>query len=350
MKTLASLMRHHNNVQVRFISTIIFGMFFGILAGCQFPPFPSVESIPTQYEISSLQQTPPTPTGIITAPPTSTTTPAPTSKPTLNKNTPQITVTNSDPTSEPYDPFLKWPEVAGEEVIIHYDFSRMSVFDVKRFFETSGADFLVSENGLTWTTGGQQSESWIRPDPSIVNSIDDLRITNIMVYFSLHKTDNDNYQETHDNFFPESNMFIDFLCETGPESYIVARVSTGATKWRLSIDFEHDKQWDRPDNLATLEDESEMYYIELFSYNTSSRGEQSFYEKQILLEYDDSPLDFSRYISGLDQKQPNFSSSAKAWNNFDCSNPKFDKIGFWAKLQGGINVTIKDLYIVGTKK
>ena len=344
-------MQDIKKVQIELVRILLFGMWIGSFTSGCFPVSVNSTNVPDKTARVSPQHSTMAPADLITETPTPTNTWTPTAPlPLASADLQQDSLKNVSITPLPYDPFLEWPEVAGEEVIIHYDFSRMSVFDVKRFFETSSSNFEVSENGLTWTTGGQQSESWIKPDPSIVNSIDDLRITNIMVYFSLHKTDNDNYQETYDNYFPESNMFIDFLCENGPESYIVARVSTGATKWRLSIDFEQDKRWDRPDSLATLEDESEMYYIELFPYNTSSRGEQSFYGKEILLDFDDSPLDFSRYISGLDQKQPNFSSSAKAWNNFDCSNPKFDKIGFWAKLQGGINVTIKDLYIVGTKK
>lgn len=290
-------------------------------------------------------------TDLINLTPTSIKTPTPTFAPILNESTPQFFVTNSDLTSERYDPFLKWPEIAGEEVIIHYDFSRMSTSDVYRLFETSGSDLELDENGLVWITGGQQSQNWIRPDSSILNSIDNVSITKILIYYSLHKSDTVyDDKEVHYSFFPESSMFIDFSCEIGPKSDIIARVSTGATLWLLSMDFEPKQIWDSKTTLAKLEDQSETYFIELFPYNTSNKGEQSFFGKQILLEYDDSPLNFSGYISTLDDMKTSFTSSAKVWDNFDCSNPKLDKIGFFAKFESGYTVRLKNLYIIGTKK
>lgn len=321
----------------------------------------------------------PIPTFTTPPPPTSTQSPSPT-KPTPTSN----------PTNTPYDPFLKWSEEPNGEVEIHYDFSKMSEGEVSDYFEVNTKayigknpreivdgeyDYSIDSNGLHWNVERTNDENkhveltiWPRKD--ITNSISNVNINKIIVYYSLKEQEKDSDTEqlyglgNSEHIFYESNMYFHFSCFgkwNGNNVKFPARVLAGANKWLLSVDYQNDKDnedqeinntWTRLETISEKEYKNnwnERFFIALipFEFDVNYRDPRIL-GLDLLLRDSDKPITFS-----IDSESPEkeiITPTTRKWNNFNCLYPHLEYIGFWSELDSGIQATIHDIYILGTTK
>lgn len=337
---------------------LIFIMLTGLISGCV--SFTDNDTLTPSSKVSdNIIETTPQPsmekkTDLINTTPTATNTVTPTATfASIEGESQNNSVTDPDGIPEPYDPFLKWSDDAGEVIKIHYDFSKMSEYDVEKYLEINRSDYEASENGLIWKINKQEAELTIWPRKDILYSIDEVNISKIMVHYSMQKPEIDaDDDENLEVIFSESNMFFDFRCEKDAKSSYPARISAGAKYWLLSIDFENKNIFYIQSKLAELRtsDLGEMYFIELFPFKTNDEGIQDIYHEKIFLVEENSPFDLQKYINAFDNNKNIFPNYAHYWEGFDCYSPILDEIGFRSELESGIDATLLDIYIVGTKK
>lgn len=285
--------------------------------------------------------------------------------PNLSKTAPA-----SAPTSIPYDPFLKWSEQPDEEVEIHYDFSKMTKEEVKRYLEVNRNDFTVDSEGLHWVVDGkntntQNAELTLWPKKGIKNNIANINITKVVIYFSLIKPESYQYFDIIQNpdaTFPESTFFSQFEC-SGPIYPI--RILSGANKtWLHSINVDENNPWwpvrslpeyvrlssEGSDEIAAYFDWEHRYFITLIPFKYDTKGRPWIKDEYLFVQASNMPFDFSDFITPVDNNNDLFDSDAWKWKGFDCLYPELNYIGFRSEMDSGINATIHSIYILGRVK
>lgn len=301
---------------------------------------------------------------------TDTSTSIPTSPPPTSTQSPSPTnpTPTSTPTNTPYNPFLNWSDEPNNEIEIHYDFSRMTKEDVKKFFEVNRYDFTVDSEGLHWIVDGSlpdtiNSEFLIWPLRGIKYDIANLNIQKVIIYFSLVKPETYRFYDVKESktVFPESTFFYHFECKGN--SYDV-RILSGATTWILAKDTYQNSSWAELESLpkdakqfsdglsktADSDEWSEKYVITVIPFNYDSKDNRFILGETLIRYASSSPIDFSYSYTSEKNILDYFPNDRLTWNGFDCFIPSLKYIGFRSEYESGINATIHDMYIIGEIK
>lgn len=274
------------------------------------------------------------------------------------------------PTSVPYDPFLNWSEEPNGKVEIHYDFTKMTKEEVKKYFEVNRNDFTLNAEGLHWVIDGknanaQNAEFTLWPLAGIKNDITDVNISKVVIYFSLSKTETYHYYDDIKNSvatFPESTFFSHFECSS---PIYPIRILSGANKtWLHSINDDSENPWGiirtLPDyvrlssggsgNADSYYDWEKRYFIALIPFKYDTKNRPWIKDEYLFLQVSNTSFDFADYMKPVDNNIDLFDSDAWKWKGFDCLYPKLRYIGFRSEIDSGINATIHNIYILGKIK
>lgn len=239
----------------------------------------------------------------------------------------------------------------------------MSKEDVIRFLEVNRNDFTLDSNGLHWITDGSADETknaefQIWPQEGIKNDIADVKVHKVIIYYSLIKPETFRFYNVKkmESVFPESTFFSHFECASND---FPVRILSGATKWLLAMTAEKEKPWREQDTLPggrTLStngmeyDWSEKYFITLIPFKFDPKGKPLIFGENLIIQASSSAFDFNKFLEPVDKNKDLFGPDARIWNEFNCYLPSLEYIGFRSELDSGINATIHDIYITGTKK